>query len=104
MVVHQKIYNKENAEQIKIYQREYYAKNKDKINKKRDDYNNKNADKIKERKMERVICECGCDVVKNSLKRHQRTPKHFKLMDLKKCVIIKKKKKFKRKFLIIINK
>ena len=104
LIERQTIYNKENAERIKIYQREYYAKNKDKINKKRDDYNNENVDKIKERKMERVVCECGCDVVKSTLKRHQKTQKHFELMELKKCVVIKKKNKVKRKFLIIIEK
>ena len=76
----QKEYNRKNAERIKKYQQEYYQKNKERVEKKRLKYRNENADKIKERTKIKVVCECGCEIIKIGLKRHQRTPKHIKIM------------------------
>ena len=112
----QKEYNRKNAERIKKYQKEYYQKNRPSIEEKRLIYNNKNADKIKKRKTERVICSCGCEIVKIGLTRHKRTPKHLKLVEQKRLaeekllkeaesIVIKKpKKKIIRKRLVIIDK
>ena len=37
----------------------------------------------KQRTAEQVTCPCGCVVVKSSLSKHRKTPKHLKLMDSK---------------------
>lgn len=58
----QKEYNDINKEQIIEYQKKWYEENKNKI-------------------LEKIICECGCEVVKGQLFRHQRTKKHLKLIE-----------------------
>ena len=106
----QKEYNRENAERIKKYQKEYYKKNKVNIETNRLNYKKENADKINERTKIKVICECGCEIIKIGLTRHQLTQKHLKLMEEKslkqmECIVIKKpKKKIRRKRLVIIHK
>ena len=54
-------YYQENKEQISEYQAEWYAKNKD---------------KIKEKVSEKVQCECGSEVRRDSLPKHLKTKKH----------------------------
>ncbi len=46
------------------------------MNEKHKEYYIQNADKLKEK----CICECGCEVVKKGLKRHQQSPKHLNLL------------------------
>jgi len=104
LIEKQKEYNKTNADKVKNYQAEYYKKNKERLDKMRQNYRDENAVKIKERQQIKVICDCGCEIVKVGLKRHQRNKKHLDLMKLKECVVIKKKNKVKRKRLVIINK
>jgi len=41
------------------------------------DYMKKN----KEKQREKITCECGCKVVKRTLKQHERTKKHTDLMN-----------------------
>ena len=41
-----------------------------------------NKEKIKQQKKVKIICECGCLVIKDSIARHKRTKKHLKLMNL----------------------
>ena len=50
---------------MKEYMRSYYKVNKDKS-----DYQNS------QRKLNRVQCECGCDVAKYNLEIHKKTKKH----------------------------
>jgi hypothetical protein len=56
-----KEYRETNKEKKKEYLKEYYERNKEKLN-------------------EELECECGCKVVKQSLKRHQTSKKHINLM------------------------
>ena len=79
-------------EKKKIYVANYFVKNREKICKKTREYNIINRDIIKERgkeyreknkerineyKKEKITCECGCVIIKNSLQRHMRTKKHL---------------------------
>jgi len=43
-----------------------------------------NKDNIKADTIDKVVCECGCQVVKkdDGLARHKKTQKHIKLMEL----------------------
>jgi len=59
-----KIYYENHEEQIKTQKQEYYLKNKEKL-------------------LENIICLCGCEVVKCSLSRHQKSKKHINLMKQK---------------------
>jgi hypothetical protein len=43
----------------------------------------KNIDSILEKKKEKTICECGCEVRLDVLQRHKRSSKHIKLMEAK---------------------
>ena len=44
-------------------------------------YREDNKEKIQEYFKEKVTCKCGCNVVKNGLKRHERNKKHINLMN-----------------------
>jgi hypothetical protein len=45
------------------------------------EYRENNKEPLTEKKRKkRINCECGCEVVKNDLKRHQRTQKHIDLI------------------------
>jgi hypothetical protein len=66
---HYKEYEKQRQEQRQEYMKEYMK-----------EYREKNKETITEKKREKINCECGCEVVKNDLKRHQRTQKHIDLM------------------------
>lgn len=52
----------------KEYMRKYYEKNKE---------------KYKEQRKEKILCECGCVVRRDSIARHKKTDKHEKLMQNK---------------------
>jgi len=80
---YQQKYNEENKDKILKYQQKYNEENKDKIKERQNKYNEENKDKIKEQKKEKVKCECGCDVLKRELLKHQKTKKHIKLMEIK---------------------
>lgn len=54
----------------------YKMQNKDKINDKQKEYYKKNKDKIAQHNEERVKCECGCEVRRDSLTKHKKTTKH----------------------------
>ena len=92
---YKKEYKIENIEKIREYQKryyqEYYEKNKQKekerltqyrrLNpKKSKDYYNNNKSKILENMKEKIDCDCGCEVNKTNLKRHQTTKKHIDLI------------------------
>ena len=55
------------------------TENKEKIIKKVKEYHNKNKSKLSEK----VICECGSEVMKTGLKIHKKTTKHEEQMKLK---------------------
>ena len=58
---HNTNYRKVHKDEITEHKKEYYESNKPKIN-------------------EKVKCECGCDVMKRCLNRHQATKKHLDKM------------------------
>ena len=87
-----KEYYENNKEDIKEQKKQYYAINKEDIKEQKKQYyeNNKehkkqyyenNKDRIAHRNAKKIKCECGCDVTRNQLTRHQRTKKHIELMN-----------------------
>ena len=90
-----KEYNKEfyeaNKPKIQEYHKEYYEANKQKIQERSKDYRDNNKLKIQKKKKdyrdnnklklnEKVKCECGCEINKSHLNRHQATKKHLDKM------------------------
>jgi hypothetical protein len=71
-----KEYYKDNKEHLLEYQKEYRENNKDIISEKKKEYYEQN----KERRGEKIKCECGCEVRRDSLTRHKLSQKHIKLM------------------------
>ena len=61
-------YREKNKLSIKARDKEYRENNKDKIKEYRDKYK------------EKVNCDCGCEVNKQQIRRHQTTKKHIDLM------------------------
>jgi len=66
----------EMSEYMKEYNTNYREVHKDEIKEQVKDYYEANKQKINEK----VKCECGCEIVKSKLKRHQATKKHFDKM------------------------
>ena len=65
-------YRNDNKEKIKECKKQY-----DKVYRKQ--YTIDNKEKIKEK----IICECGCEIRKSHLKRHQKSDKHIQLLSFK---------------------
>jgi DNA anti-recombination protein RmuC len=78
-----KEYNETNKEKLKEYNKEYNEKHKEKIKENKKEYYETNKSTILKNMKELVKCECGCEVIKKVLKRHQKTKKHISLM---KCI------------------
>ena len=81
-----------NRDKIAEQKKEYYELNQDKLKEYRDQnkdkkreydkkYREQNEDKLKEYSKEKITCDCGCIVSRIHLARHQRTPKHIKLLN-----------------------
>ena len=92
---YREIYNKENKEIIKKKSKEHYEQNKDKIQVKHREWkkNNKeknseinkqwyenNKERLNERRGEKIVCECGCEIRRDSLSKHKKSKKHINLM------------------------
>ena len=73
-------YYKNNKEQISDKSKVRYLSNKDHIIEQHKEYKERNRDKIRASFREKVKCDCGREVVKYSLKRHQKTILHNDLM------------------------
>jgi hypothetical protein len=80
---HLKEYREDNREKKQKYNKEYRDNNKEKIQENMEEYYETNKTTILEKKRKIVKCECGCEVVKQNIKQHQRTKKHI---DLMKCI------------------
>jgi hypothetical protein len=76
----QKKWREDHKEELKEYFEEYYEQNKVKLAAKMKEYRAAHKDAISARKKEKVNCECGCEVTKSDLPRHQRTQKHLAIM------------------------
>ena len=71
-----KKYYEDNKEKKLEYRKQYYEDNKEIISEKKKQYREANKDKIAEKQKEKVICDnCGCEVRKDCLKRHQKSNK-----------------------------
>jgi hypothetical protein len=68
-----KEYYNNNKEYCLQYEKQYYNDNKEYKKEYNKQYYNDNKEKTKEK----VICECGCEIRKDILKRHQKTTKHL---------------------------
>jgi hypothetical protein len=71
-----KEYNKKNIEKIKEYQNEYRNKNRKNLNEYFKEYRENNKEKINEK----IICKCGCEIIKRNLSKHLKSKKHIDLM------------------------
>jgi hypothetical protein len=67
----------------KNYHFEYRQKNKELIIERNKKYMANNKELIIEKGKEKVTCECGCEICKRQLKRHQKTKKHLEMMEAK---------------------
>ena len=77
---YKKEYYKSNKPKIQERGKEYREANKPKIQERDKKYREANKPKIQERKKEKVKCECGCEIIKSTLKRHRATKKHLEKM------------------------
>ena len=77
-----KEYRIKNKDYIIESQKKYYQNNKKLCNEKCKQYRVDNKDKISEKRKEKIECECGLIVIKDSIARHKRTNKHKKIMDI----------------------
>ena len=73
IILRQRHYQQENAEKIK----QYNQTNAEKIALRMKRYNQINKEKIALQRKEKCVCECGCEVAKQELKRHQKSKKHL---------------------------
>jgi len=73
-------YRLDNKEKRNEYNRQYHQDNKEKRKEKRNEYNRQyrldNKEKIKEKSKEKTICECGIEVTKCNLSRHEKSKFH----------------------------
>ena len=74
-------YNEINREELQAWQRQYHHENKEKIKEYKTKYYQDNKEKINQKQKEKIICQCGCEVSKKTLLRHQRTTKHLQLLN-----------------------
>ena len=68
-----KEYNESNKHKIQEYMKDYYELHKPEIKEQVKDYYKANKLKLNAK----VKCECGCEIVKQNLKQHQASKKHF---------------------------
>jgi hypothetical protein len=73
-------YRQNNKDKISEKKKEYRQNNKDYFNEYFKEYRKKNKDRINQRLGEKIKCECGCEVRRDSLTRHKLSQKHIKLM------------------------
>ena len=70
------------GEKKKAYDKKYREEHREQYNQHAKDYYEKNRDKINARKREKITCECGTEVARNSLPRHLTRKSHQKAMEL----------------------
>ena len=71
-----KQYHKDNIEAHKDRCKQYYEENKNKIK----ENLIKKYEKTREKQLEKITCECGCQICRHSLTRHKKSQKHINLM------------------------
>lgn len=77
----------DNKEKLKNNVKQYVKNNKEKVKEKYKEYYVNNKEKIKEYKKkwnkEKILCECGIELLKSSKSNHEKTNKHKQLMETK---------------------
>ena len=76
-----KYYRDNNKENIKENMKLYYETNKETIKEKVNKYQQLNKQKIKLYRTETYICDCGCEIKRPNKIRHEKSNKHFKLLE-----------------------
>ena len=71
----------EHKELVLERQRKYNEEHKDKIRERKKKYREEHKEELKKKKAEKMTCECGCEITKNSYLRHQRTNRHKEFMN-----------------------
>ena len=65
-----------NKDKISEEKKVFYEANKDKISEQKKVFYETNKDKIKERSSEKIVCECGCELRRDSLTGHRKSKFH----------------------------
>ena len=74
-----KEYRDDNKEKKKLYDKNNIEKSREYKKKWKDN----NKDKIKEYNVQKIICECGCEITRGCLSKHRKTKKHNNLLKSK---------------------
>jgi len=77
----QKEYNKDNSKILQENRFKYYENKRESILYNKKVFYENNSKLIREKQKEKIFCECGCELTKQHLLRHQKTQKHLKLMN-----------------------
>jgi hypothetical protein len=75
-----KEYCKDNAEEIKENKAKYNKEHAKEIRERQLIYDKKHAEEIKKKRSEKVVCDCGEEIRKDCLSRHQKSKSHLKLI------------------------
>lgn len=73
-------YRENNKEIIEERFNKWKEENKEQYNECKRNYDIKNKEKIEEKKSQKIICDCGCEIRKDSLLRHKKSNKHLNLI------------------------
>jgi len=76
-----KEYRETNKDRKQEYMKDYMRNNKDRKQEYMKQYREGNKEIITNKLKEKITCKCGCEVVKRTLKRHERNRKHINLMN-----------------------
>ena len=76
-----KEYYEANKEALNAKNREYKEANKEALNAKKREYYENNKETVKAKAREKITCECGASVSRDSITRHRGTKKHQKFIE-----------------------
>lgn len=78
-----RMYQENHREEIKEQQQQYRDTHREQKRETDRQYRENNKETINAKKLELILCECGCYSVRSSIARHKKTKKHIELMKLK---------------------
>ena len=78
-----KIYYDEHHDEIKTKGKEYRETHKEEIKERDKKYKETHKEMLNAKKVEPILCECGCYSVRSSIARHRTSKKHLQLMTQK---------------------
>ena len=71
-----KQYRETNKDALKEKRKVYVEENRDELKRKKREYYYKNREALIEGMKAKILCECGCEITRKNMYRHQRTKKH----------------------------